>query len=121
MTLKLIGAVPSKKNNYRRSAHGGMFIPNKEAAEIASLMFQARAQWGDREPVSPDATFAFRFYRKTRRADRDNAYTCLLDVLQKAGVIRNDNLKHCNGEHIICPAVVNSSLSVERVEIEVSE
>lgn len=89
--LFLRGHVPGKKNAWKRSAKGGMHLPSSVRSEIDSLVLQARAQW-KREPLEAAAISAS-FYVKDGARDLDNAYTCIQDVLVKAGVIRNDTIK----------------------------
>jgi len=104
-TLHLTGHVPSKKDLYRRKKNGGLYLDKEVKAQIASLETQARIQWGPRKPlVHPDVSVTF--YVRSRRPDKNNKHGCLMDVLQAAGVIKNDNIKWFNGREIIEPAVV---------------
>lgn len=56
-------------------------------------------------PVLEHPDMAITFYVSDGRADRDNKLSTLLDVLQKAHVIRNDNIAHCNARMVLNPAV----------------
>lgn len=105
-TLTLLGHVPSKKNQWKpRPGGGGVYLDREANAEIAALMTQARIQWGPRRPMAnPDIDIEF--HVRSLRSDRDNKLSCLLDVLQKAGVIQNDNAKWCNGVLVLKPVVV---------------
>lgn len=116
MELILSGQCPSKKNMYRRSKNGGMFLNREVVAQIDALILQARAQWGRGPIAHPDLEFTF--YVKDRRGDRDNKLGTCMDVLQKAGVLLNDNIASSNGRLVILPAVVDKS---ERVVIRIQE
>ena len=58
---------------------------------IEPFIFQARSQWGRREPLDR-AGVRVRFYVASRRGDLDNKLTTIMDVLCSAGVLRNDNI-----------------------------
>lgn len=75
-------------------------------ADIRALVLLTRVQWRGREPLE-HPHMAVTFYVRDKRADRDNKLTCLLDVLQEAGVIVNDNIKRFNGRLVIEPAIVD--------------
>lgn len=90
MIITLQGRVPSKKNAYRYTSRGG-YIPAQIASELLSLQVQARAQW--RQPTLESAVIGAVFYVKDGASDLDNKLTAAIDVLVKAGVIRNDSIK----------------------------
>ncbi len=98
--LTLRGPVPAKKNQWAPKAGGGMFLNREAAASIDSLIVQARAQWR-REPLKR-AVVHCTFTIANGRADGDNRQTTILDVLQKAGVILNDNAKRLPGASFRC-------------------
>lgn len=115
VTLVLYGHCPSKKNCWRRSEGGGMFIPEEEKSQINILTTQALLQWGRRDPVEhPDVTV--KFFVAAKRQDEDGMWTTVLDCLQKAGVLVNDNLAKFNGRKVHEPAEFVSEQK-ERVEI----
>ncbi len=87
--LCLRGSVPSKKNNLRRAAAGGMFTRRDSKAAINGLIGQALSLW--HRPTIERAYVRCTFYVNTGRADGDNRLTTILDVLQAAKVIENDN------------------------------
>lgn len=115
VTLVLWGHCPSKKSNYRVTADGMISSPETKR-QMETLTLQAMLQWSKQKgPVEhPDVTT--RFYVETARQDEDGMYVTLMDVLQKAGVIANDNIAHFNGRkiHEPCEFVVADQ---ERVEI----
>lgn len=86
------GPIPSKKNNMRRSRNGGMFHDRDTATLVATLTAQLRAQWRG-APVSRKV-LGFRLRVADNRGDSDNKVTTLLDCMQAAGVLRNDNTAH---------------------------
>lgn len=116
--LTLHGHCPSKKNGWRM-AGDRMVIPAEMKAQIEVLTMQALFQWGLRGPVNhPDVTV--RFFVCAARQDEDGMWTTVLDCLQKAGVLVNDNIKHFNGwkHHAPCEFVSEAD---ERVEILVEK
>jgi Holliday junction resolvase RusA-like endonuclease len=115
MILRLAGPVPSKKNLYRRGKNGTLFLDREVRHQIDNLVLQAQAQWGARGPIEhPDLRILLRV--TAARADRDNKLTCLMDVLQDAGILRNDNIARSNGTITLLPAIVGP---VEATEIEI--
>lgn len=107
MIITLHGSVPSKKNLLRRGRGSHLYRDKNVQESIEWLTTQAWQQWGEsRRPLEhPD--IAVRFFVRSRRSDRDNKLTCLLDCLQAAGVIHQDNIKWFNGTVTILPAVVS--------------
>lgn len=117
--LTLRGPVPAKKNQWAPKAGGGMFLNREAAATIDSLIVQARVQWRKfkAEPLTR-AVVHCTFFIDNGRADGDNRQTTILDVLQKAGVIQNDNAKRLPGASFRC--VIQPGCD-ERTEVEVWE
>lgn len=116
-TLTLRGPCPSKKNLYRRSKDGRLFLDHDVKMRLDSLTVQARSQWGSQPPLKhPEMKVTF--YFSSGRPDRDNRLSAVLDCLQEAGVIPNDNVSQFNGPVTIMPAVIVSA-GKERVDIEV--
>lgn len=85
------GRIPSKKNRWRRSRSGGVYLPKKEQHDsdiiLQEIIQQRNAQklW---EPIAGDLRVTFWIPRS--RSDLDNQITTLLDLLQKARIIVND-------------------------------
>lgn len=119
VNLTLHGHVPSKKNAWQRGESGVMFIPEQEKEQINALTLQAAYAWSKvLLPVDhPDLTVTF--YVLAKRQDQDGMYTTILDCLQAAGVIVNDNIAHFNGTKILKPCVMVTDAQDERVEIEI--
>lgn len=119
VTLILHGHCPSKKSNYR-TAEGGRLISTPETkAQMEALTLQAMFQWSQAVglPVDhPEVTTTF--YVRSGRSDEDGKYVTLMDVLQKAGVIVNDNHYRFNGRKIHEPSVFVKD-GEEKVEIRI--
>lgn len=116
--LSLLGPCPAKKNLWKTARNGRKYIDQITRAQIDSLTVQARSQWGRNPPVeSPEMEFTF-FVAAARR-DQDGMYTTVLDCLQEAGVLVNDNIKRNNGRKILHPCQFVSE-GKERVEIGVT-
>lgn len=103
MTLLLEGPIPCKKSLYRRGRNG-LFLDREVKAAIDCLILQAKHQWRVSPIEHPEVTVTFRVL--DRRSDRDGKLATVLDVLQKAGVVANDNIAHFNGWLRIAPAIV---------------
>ena len=114
-SLVLWGKCPAKKNLWSRGKGGHTFLNAEVKAQIDALTHQARLQWGVRGPVEhPELTLTF--YVHHARRDRDGMFTTVLDCLQEAGVLVNDNLAHNNGRTILEPCRFVDEAE-ERVEI----
>ncbi len=101
-TLELWGHCPSKKNLWQRARAGKMFLSTEVKAQIDTLTTQAMFLWKQRPPIEhPEITVTF-FVRDARR-DRDGMFTTLLDCLQAAGVLVNDNIAHNGGRTVLEP------------------
>jgi hypothetical protein len=117
LVLTLHGHCPSKKNLWSPTASGGFRLLPEVKAKIDALTTQALFAWGLRGPVEhPELTIQFYVNHKNR--DRDGMFTTILDCLQAAGVLVNDNLAHNNSRTVLEPAEFVSS-SEERVDIRV--
>lgn len=115
VSLVLWGHCPSKKNGWRSTGKGKLFIPAEMKAQIDILTTQALFQWRIGAPVQhPDVTA--RFFVSAARQDEDGMWTTILDCLQKAGVLVNDNIAHFNGRKVHEPCEFVEA-DKERVEI----
>ena len=115
--LFLKGHVPGKKNLLRRGRGHHLYRDQGVTAEIDGLILQAREQWGAYPPIR-HPMMAITFHVRSRGGDRDNKLTTILDVLQQAGVLRNDNIAHCNGSIMLLPAIVVKKGENEATVIE---
>jgi Holliday junction resolvase RusA-like endonuclease len=114
--LTLRGHCPSKKNLWRRGRGQKAYLDRSAQAEIDSLVLQARSAW-KRAPLSHPSVDVH-IYTRSRRQDRDNIVTTLLDVLVKAGVLAGDNIAKFNGPVTVHPAQIDRE---ERVVIHLGE
>ena len=115
VTLTLHGHCPSKKNDWERGGAGKMFLPAEVTAQIDTLITQALFHWRIGAPIEhPELTVTF--YVVAQRQDRDGMFVTILDVLQKAGVIVNDNIKKNNARTILEPCIFVAD-GEEKVEI----
>ncbi len=115
--IALLGHMPAKKNNWTPRKGGGIFLDKASQAEINGLIIQATSiarNWGVHKLEHPRLRITF--YVRDRRGDRDNKLSTLLDVLQKAGIIANDNVRRFNGEVTLMPAVVDKN---EKTVVEI--
>lgn len=103
--MVLQGHCPSKKNLYRRSRDGRLFLDHEVKAQIDALIVQAQNKWKRRSMKDPEIDVEF--HVRDARGDRDNKLVTLMDVLQKAGVIANDNIAQCNGTVVLLPAHIS--------------
>lgn len=90
LDLVLEGEIPSKKNGYMPNGKGGRYIPADMQTDIDALMWQLKPQRPAR-PISGPMSIAVEFTTKSKKLDADNRYTTLQDILQKIGIIENDN------------------------------
>lgn len=108
--LNLVGNVPNKKNLWRPTKTGRMYLDASVKADIDALILQAKSQWSRMPMEHPEV--AIKFFVLDQRSDRDNKLGCILDVLQEAGVIYRDNIARFNGLMVILPAVVGKQEGV---------
>jgi hypothetical protein len=104
--IRLLGWCPSKKNRYRIAARGrgkvGLKINDDDKAFLDALQFQANSLWQHQPLSHPE--MVFRLTTSNPAQDSDGALTATLDILQVAGVLINDNIRHFNGAKVILPA-----------------
>jgi Holliday junction resolvase RusA-like endonuclease len=89
----LFGVAYSMKNSRRivTSPRTGktMMIKSKQAIDaFNSFVLQAKAQWNYREPVPEPVMLRATIIYPSKRFDLDDSM--LMDVLQSAGVVKND-------------------------------
>jgi len=121
--FEIDGAVPSKKNLLRVGKHG-VYRDKAVSTAIEALEWSTRIKCqqanGGRVLTLPDhASLRFTFYCSDGKSDRDNKLTTILDVLQTAGVIQQDNIAHFNGRLILEPSQWVSSPNYEKTIVEV--
>lgn len=112
-TLALSGHIPSKANSLlRRAGKGrGLRINPQAKSEIEWLVLQANQQRPANAPfIHPEVTISFRF--RNAAQDRDNAEKTILDVLQTARILANDNVRKFNGWVHKAPAEITENEGV---------
>lgn len=119
MRLVLLGHVPSKKNEWGPRKGGGIVLSRGASRDIESLISWANYGWRGK-PALEHPKMRVKFFVLNQRSDRDNKLSTILDVLQKAHVITNDNIAHFNGDVTILPAQVSDKESTV-IEFELSE
>jgi Holliday junction resolvase RusA-like endonuclease len=92
--ITILGAVKSKKNSKRiiNTCRVPLLISSRSylAWEAAALP-QVRKQWEGRPPIDGDVRVVARIYQGPRQSiDLTNAVEGTWDVLEKAGVLKND-------------------------------
>lgn len=79
-----------------------MYLNAEVKAQLDSLSWQALTQRPRHPFVHPN--LEVEFYVSSQRGDRDGKLAALLDCLQQAEVIKNDNIKNFNGTVTLLPA-----------------
>lgn len=109
VVLRLEGPIPSKKNNYKRGRDGHVYIPAAVRGQIDDLIILAKSQRHKLDLASIEGSklrVSVIFTNATERQDLDNMYTTLLDVLQKAGIIKNDKLvRGASYDEVVIPGL----------------
>lgn len=113
---KIFEEKANKASLYRRG-RSGLYIRDEAAREIDGLQAQMNVEWRRRDILMhPETTV--QFHLKNPAQDRDGTLKTVLDIMQKSGVIWDDNIAHFNGWLHIAPAVVTTQ---EKVVIELRE
>lgn len=106
ISLVIIGTPLSKKNGWGIAGKRVITSPEWRAYEASSVL-QLKNQWR-KPPITHPVRVTAHFYRDNR-CDTDNLLTGTLDLLQKAGVLKNDGLarrvegeKHSDGTRPRC-------------------
>ena len=91
MRFVLDGEVACKKNSVRFNGRTGMCYKSKRFKSWhESAILQVRSQEVPRTPIERyEARFTL-YHGTLRRVDSDNQVTSLLDLLQDAGVVKDD-------------------------------
>lgn len=89
--VKLPGEMPSKKNRWRMGENG-MYIPKDVSKELEAFVWDlksVRNAYRLAKPHEGEVLVSVTFFVKKDK-DLDNMTTTLLDLLQAAGLIKND-------------------------------
>jgi len=94
----LRGVIPAKANLRRnginrKTGKPMTFLPKDVKAVLTGLEFQARAIWAGKPPLTDVVMHVF-FHVSNPDSDADNCEKSLYDLLQKAGVLKNDSFRH---------------------------
>ena len=94
----------SKKNQWRpRKGGKGIFLDRRARLMIERMELQVPAEARDLKLEHPNMIWSFQY--TNGHIDRDGIIATVLDILQKYGVITNDDISHCNGQWTIFPAL----------------
>lgn len=103
-TALLTGDMPSKKNAWKRTRTGSVYIDSGMRSQLDDFLWQLRGAKRVvsvplRGPLSLSVTFT-----AGARKDLDNMTTTLMDLLQSAGIIENDrHITELHAKRIECP------------------
>lgn len=101
--IKFVGFCSKKNRKAPRADGRGMFIEPKTRQIIQQMELQVRGDVRDLKLEHPSVEWSFTY--TNAHVDKDGIITTVLDILQKYGVILNDNIAHYNGRQVINPAV----------------
>lgn len=112
----LLGEMPSKKNAWKRSASGRVYIPDDVKQEIDAFLWQIKGTKGrPTSPITGPVGVSLVFYvKRLEQRDLDNMATTALDILQKAGVIAND-------KDVLRLSCIKSDIGEPKVYIEIEK
>ena len=87
MIFKILGYIPSKKNETRRGKYGNWY--NTKQKDINDIILQLKSQ--KKEPtITEDISVEYDIQCRYRRQDRSNIIATCDDALAKAKIIEND-------------------------------
>ena len=93
ISFTLDGEMPSKKNAWK-GGRGRVYLPADLNRELDAFLWQLKAvlvREKIRKPIEAPAEIFVCFYTCDAKRDTDNMLTTLQDLLQKAGMVKNDN------------------------------
>lgn len=92
--LIIYGLPFSKKNQWTVRRYGkrtGIGLRPDGRDRFKSFVGQALSQWGSRPPIEDRVHGEFQIFQgKGQSVDADGVVTTMMDVLEKAGVLKND-------------------------------
>jgi crossover junction endodeoxyribonuclease RusA len=92
ITIFLSSLPVPKSNRYVRKKNGRVFRPPQVLHWEARALWEIRRQYDGESLKKPLAVEVYFFLPDRRKRDIDNMLKTLWDVLEKAGVVENDNL-----------------------------
>ncbi len=87
--------IPAKKNNYK-SVKGHWYKPKEILLFEETILYELKMQMKKYKiefPFKNPVEITMFFECDSERADLDNKFTTLQDILKKVGIIKDDNLK----------------------------
>ena len=103
IVLELTGNILGKKNYYRRGRGSSFYKPDKIRVFEEDILWQIKGQLANYKkielPFKSSVEVSMHFIVKNKRADLDNKFTALLDLLKTAGIIKDDSLKYVVSGH----------------------
>lgn len=100
--IMFFGYATGKKNRKApRRGGGGIYLESKTRLALQRMELQVPSSARDRRLESPDVDWYLTY--TNAHVDVDGVITNVLDILQKYGVIVNDNVAHFGGKQTIWP------------------
>lgn len=91
--LTIVGRPLSKKRQYRRSKSGGIFLDKRWKEWEEDAMWQIKTQFPQKSIFEGPVEVEYKVYVKGKyHIDLDNTIVAFNDILQKVGVIKDDDL-----------------------------
>ncbi len=119
MIAEILGNVPSKSNKYIPVAKGRMVKNSEVKAYEKAFILQLPPEWKKRNLDRPFSC-EIAFYYRTSSSDLDGGWKIILDCLQRAGAIKNDNLMYYQVGRKYIDAK-NPRIIIEIEEININE
>lgn len=88
INIKLIGSMPSKKNQWKRGKYGNVYLESSVQKKLDDFIWQIKEQ---KIPKISGKVRLWVMFHIKRDIDLDNLLGGLCDILQKAGTIENDS------------------------------
>lgn len=115
IVITLFGRFPSKKNQWGIRRNGSIGVRGNVQKQLDALLWQVKARYRGEPMEHPIMVWTFGL--RNRAQDRDNIKTTVLDILVKGGVLKDDNLKCCDGLEITLPSQMIIKGRIPWVEI----
>lgn len=95
--------IVSKKNAYAQTKKGRRFKPDSVKDAEKEALAQIPADLWFREIKHPLIAFYAEIPKKSMGLDVDGIWTTIADILVKAGVFKDDNIRNLNGGVLLMP------------------
>ena len=110
--------IVSKKNAYAQTKKGRRFKPDSVKDAEKEALAQIPADLWFREIRHPLIAFYAEIPKKNMALDLDGVFTTITDILVKAKVFKDDNIRNLNGGVILMPVKEGS---VKRFTVRIYE